>query len=71
MQWPHVFPVQETGQFSVVYGLCMLVLVLALQWEEQHNGLSCEDFAEWKRQNDPKFQREGLAAHLQANGIGK
>jgi E3 ubiquitin-protein ligase RNF31 len=40
-------------------------------WEDQHNGLSCDEFAEWKRQNDPKFQKEGLAAHLQANGIGR
>ena len=46
------------------------IVYLFVQWEDQHNGLSCEQFAEWKRQNDPKFQKEGLAAHLQANGIG-
>lgn len=65
-----MFPVQETGEWRVeLCGVCGLVL--SLQWEEQHNGLSCEEYAEWKRQNDPKFQREGLAAHLAANGIGK
>ena len=41
-----------------------------LQWEDQHDTLSCDGFAEWKRNNDPNFQKEGLAAHLQANGIG-
>ena len=48
----------------------MLSVCLILQWEDQHDTLSCVGFAEWKRNNDPNFQKEGLAAHLQANGIG-
>lgn len=64
-----MLPVQETGELTrnVTAGS---LLWLPLQWEDQHTGLSCEEFAEWKRLNDPKFQKEGLAAHLQANGIG-
>lgn len=41
-----------------------------LQWEEQHEGLSCEDFARWKQENDPKFQERGLSEYLEQNGIG-
>ncbi|XP_037690551.1 E3 ubiquitin-protein ligase RNF31 [Choloepus didactylus] len=39
------------------------------QWEEQHRGLSCEDFQNWKRTNDPEYQAQGLAMYLQENGI--
>ncbi|KAG2462500.1 RNF31 ligase, partial [Polypterus senegalus] len=38
-------------------------------WEDQHQGLSCEDFQSWKRENDPEYQREGLAGYLKENGI--
>ncbi|XP_058872971.1 LOW QUALITY PROTEIN: E3 ubiquitin-protein ligase RNF31-like [Acipenser ruthenus] len=38
-------------------------------WEDQHQGLSCEDFQSWKRENDPQYQREGLAGYLKDNGI--
>lgn len=41
------------------------------QWEEQHRGRSCEDFQNWKRNNDPEYQAHGLAMYLQENGIGK
>ena len=41
------------------------------QWEDQHNDTSCEEFAQWKKDNDPEAQQQGLAAHLTANGIGK
>lgn len=43
---------------------------MILQWETQHEGLSCENFAKWKQDNDPDAQKQGLAAHLNANGIG-
>ncbi|XP_007479924.1 E3 ubiquitin-protein ligase RNF31 [Monodelphis domestica] len=39
------------------------------QWEEQHQGRSCEDFQSWKRANDPEYQAQGLAMYLQENGI--
>ncbi|XP_037359019.1 E3 ubiquitin-protein ligase RNF31 isoform X2 [Talpa occidentalis] len=39
------------------------------QWEEQHRGRSCEDFQDWKRNNDPEYQAQGLAMYLQENGI--
>ncbi len=40
------------------------------QWEPAHEGISCEAFAKWIIDNDPNAQELGLAAHLQANGIG-
>uniref|UniRef100_A0A8D0HSP9 Ring finger protein 31 n=1 Tax=Sphenodon punctatus TaxID=8508 RepID=A0A8D0HSP9_SPHPU len=40
------------------------------QWEPQHKDLSCEEFQEWKRTNDPEYQAQGLAVYLQENGIG-
>ncbi|XP_077773012.1 E3 ubiquitin-protein ligase RNF31 isoform X1 [Podarcis muralis] len=39
------------------------------QWEPQHQGLTCDDFLEWKRTNDPEYQAQGLAVYLQENGI--
>ena len=41
-----------------------------MQWEDQHDGVECEVFAQWKQDNDPDAQKQGLAAHLNANGIG-
>ncbi|KAL2097582.1 hypothetical protein ACEWY4_006789 [Coilia grayii] len=38
-------------------------------WESQHTGLSCEQFQSWKRENDPEYQRQGLAGYLRDNGI--
>ncbi|XP_060761598.1 E3 ubiquitin-protein ligase RNF31 [Neoarius graeffei] len=38
-------------------------------WETQHAGLSCEQFQLWKRENDPEYQRQGLAGYLRDNGI--
>ncbi|XP_035287061.1 E3 ubiquitin-protein ligase RNF31 [Anguilla anguilla] len=38
-------------------------------WEPQHAGLSCEQFQSWKRENDPEYQRQGLAGYLRDNGI--
>lgn len=38
-------------------------------WEEQHEGLTCDQFAQWKIDNDPNNQAVGLARHLKENGI--
>ena len=48
----------------------MFVFML-LQWQVQHEGLSCEAFEEWKQANDPERQAAGLARHLEENGIGQ
>uniref|UniRef100_A0A672MP97 E3 ubiquitin-protein ligase RNF31-like n=1 Tax=Sinocyclocheilus grahami TaxID=75366 RepID=A0A672MP97_SINGR len=40
-------------------------------WEPQHMGLSCEQFQLWKRENDPEYQRQGLAGYLRDNGISE
>lgn len=39
------------------------------KWEDQHQGLTCEEFTQWKIDNDPNFQAVGLARHLEENGI--
>ncbi|XP_059816238.1 E3 ubiquitin-protein ligase RNF31-like [Hypanus sabinus] len=38
-------------------------------WEPQHQGISCDEFQTWKRENDPEYQAQGLAAYLKENGI--
>ncbi|XP_037837983.1 E3 ubiquitin-protein ligase RNF31 isoform X1 [Kryptolebias marmoratus] len=38
-------------------------------WEPQHAGLSCEQYQSWKRENDPEYQKQGLAGYLRDNGI--
>ncbi|XP_030193555.1 E3 ubiquitin-protein ligase RNF31 isoform X3 [Gadus morhua] len=38
-------------------------------WEPQHQDLSCEMFLQWKRDNDPEWQKQGLVCFLQENGI--
>nr|XP_012148786.1 PREDICTED: uncharacterized protein LOC100880656 isoform X6 [Megachile rotundata] len=38
-------------------------------WEKQHQGITCEQFAAWKDENDPDNQAAGLAKHLADNGI--
>lgn len=38
-------------------------------WESQHEGLTCERFAQWKTDNDPRMQAEGVAKNLEENGI--
>ena len=42
-----------------------------MQWEDQHEGLTCDQFAQWKTDNDPEAQKAGLAAILAENGIRK
>lgn len=49
----------------------IMTVTVHVQWEDQHEGTTCEQFAEWKQLNDPDAQKQGLAAHLNANGIGK
>lgn len=44
-------------------------LSLILQWEVQHEGINCDQFAEWKELNDPDKQVEGVSQHLQLHGI--
>ncbi|XP_005111217.1 E3 ubiquitin-protein ligase lubel [Aplysia californica] len=39
------------------------------KWEDQHEGLTCEQFNQWKIDNDPTNQSVGLAKHLDQNGI--
>ncbi|XP_076282019.1 linear Ubiquitin E3 ligase isoform X3 [Lasioglossum baleicum] len=38
-------------------------------WEKQHEGITCEQFAAWKDENDPDNQAAGLAQHLADYGI--
>uniref|UniRef100_F7A9G9 Zinc finger protein n=1 Tax=Ciona intestinalis TaxID=7719 RepID=F7A9G9_CIOIN len=38
-------------------------------WEDQHEGISCNEFQQWKEMNDPDSQAAGLAAHLKEHGI--
>ena len=57
--------------FSLFPYRCHVTVTCWLQWEAQHEGASCEKFAQWKQDNDPDAQKQGLAAHLNANGIGK
>ena len=42
-----------------------------LQWAEQHDGLTCEQFSAWKIDNDPELQAQGLAAYLNEVQIGR
>ena len=44
---------------------------MLLQWEDQHDGIACEQFTTWKKDNDPELQAQGLAAYLDDEGIGK
>lgn len=45
--------------------------LVSLKWEDQHKGVSCEQFQLWKRENDPEYQRQGLAGYLRDNGISE
>ncbi|KAL5021065.1 hypothetical protein ScPMuIL_000220 [Solemya velum] len=39
------------------------------QWDAHHDGLTCEEYDQWRIDNDPDNQAHGLARHLEANGI--
>lgn len=47
----------------------LLIFSLSHQWEKQHEGLTCDQFTEWKEANDPEKQNEGVTKHLQIHGI--
>ena len=49
----------------------LLIAVCVIQWEAPHDGLTCEQFAAWKKDNDPELQAQGLAAYLNEEGIGR
>ena len=66
------FPLEPRGSlthFSCA-SLYYYTIIICLQWEDQHEGITCEQFAAWKEASDPEFQAAGLAAHLKRNGIG-
>ena len=37
---------------------------------DQHENITCQEFEQWKKDNDPNRQAEGVAVHLRENGIG-
>lgn len=47
----------------------LLIYIKLFKWEKQHEGISCDQFAAWKDENDPDYQAKGLAEHLADNGI--
>ncbi|TMW50930.1 hypothetical protein DOY81_004003 [Sarcophaga bullata] len=38
-------------------------------WQKQHEGISCDQYAEWESANDPEVQAKGVQQHLEHNGI--
>ncbi|XP_072900047.1 uncharacterized protein [Hemitrygon akajei] len=40
-----------------------------IPWEQQHEGISCEQFKMWKKQNNPEYQASTLDIYLSRNGI--
>lgn len=46
-------------------------LCVVPQWEAQHQNVTCEQFQRWKRDNDPEYQKQGLAGYLRDNGISE
>lgn len=60
-----------TCKLCVCVCVCNLHKWIPFQWEDQHEGISCDQFSQWKADNDPEAQRAGLAAVLKENGIGK
>lgn len=69
----HVLEVQEACKFTPSSSLSLINQIshACTQWEAQHQGITCEQFAQWKRDNDPEAQELGLAAHLNDKGIGE
>ncbi|CAG2113788.1 unnamed protein product, partial [Medioppia subpectinata] len=39
------------------------------KWKKQHFGITCEQFAEWEKANDPSFAEQQLDKHLKEFGI--
>ena len=65
------FPVEPRGSLTHFSCAGLHTTIICLQWEDQHEGITCEQFTAWKEANDPEFQAAGLAAHLKMNGIGR
>ncbi|KAK6299661.1 hypothetical protein J4Q44_G00296940 [Coregonus suidteri] len=63
--------IYDGNQFKVTCPTCMKSFCNQCKkpWEVQHQDVSCEQFQLWKRQNDPDYQRQGLAGFLRDNGI--
>ncbi|XP_053402115.1 uncharacterized protein LOC123548578 isoform X2 [Mercenaria mercenaria] len=40
-----------------------------IKWEDQHEGLTCEEYEQWKIDNDPEKQAKGVKLYLEENGI--
>ncbi|KAL9930414.1 linear Ubiquitin E3 ligase isoform 1-T3 [Glossina fuscipes fuscipes] len=38
-------------------------------WQKQHENITCEQFLEWQKSNDPDVQTLGVQRHLEQNGI--
>ncbi|CAH1779905.1 unnamed protein product [Owenia fusiformis] len=66
-----IFNPQNPGQLKMVCPDCNKHTCFKCKkiWEPQHHGITCEEFAKWKADNDPEHQAAGLAKHLQENGI--
>jgi E3 ubiquitin-protein ligase RNF31 len=65
------FIAQKTCATTVMCPDCQTIMCFKCNevWVEQHIDSSCQDFAEWKRSNDPTFASKFLNEHLQAFGI--
>ncbi|XP_059156030.1 E3 ubiquitin-protein ligase lubel-like isoform X2 [Physella acuta] len=61
----------QNGQLRMTCPMCNAKTCFSCkrEWEDQHEGLTCEQFAQWKIDNDPNNQSVGLAKHLDENGI--
>ena len=40
-----------------------------MQWESQHDNLSCEKYQEWRENNDLENQKNLLEKFLDSNGM--
>uniref|UniRef100_A0A1A9W5H4 Uncharacterized protein n=1 Tax=Glossina brevipalpis TaxID=37001 RepID=A0A1A9W5H4_9MUSC len=38
-------------------------------WQKQHENITCDQFLEWQKANDPDIQALGVQRHLEQNGI--
>ena len=65
-----MFSLQEICEINF-NALQFCYVLKTLQWEDQHENLTCEQFAQWRIDNDPELQAQGLAAYLNEEGIGK
>ncbi|GBP76693.1 E3 ubiquitin-protein ligase RNF31 [Eumeta japonica] len=65
-------PVTANKQIEIKYvDRCVtsnLILVLS-KWLTQHEGVSCEQFAEWLEANDPDRSTAAVQQHLRENGL--